>query len=127
MTLHKGAGNLRVLGLTRPAFLLWSPFMTNYGVGMKMKMIPPGPSEPIIEVVRPIPRGLDISWRTDVTSKQDKYIVVYTRNDTGLATNIETTKMLTQLRDLYPGAGYKIQVRIQHQSGFWTIPPRCWQ
>ena len=69
-----------------------------------------GPSEPIIEVVRPIPRGLDISWRTDVTSKQDKYIVVYTRNDTGQAVNIETTKMLTQLRDLYPGAGYKIQV-----------------
>ena len=36
--------------------------------------------------------------------------MVYTRNDTGQAVNIETTKMLTQLRDLYPGAGYKIQV-----------------
>ena len=35
---------------------------------------------------------------------------MYTRNDTGQAVNIETTKMLTQLRDLYPGAGYKIQV-----------------
>ena len=63
-------------------------------------------------MVRPIPRGLDISWRTDVTSKQDKYIVVYTRNDTGQAVNIETTNMLTQLRDLYPGAGYKIQVSL---------------
>merc|ERR1712012_495685 len=36
------------------------------------------PSEPIIEVVRPIPRGLDISWRTDVTSKQDRYILWHT-------------------------------------------------
>ena len=38
-----------------------------------------GPSEPIVEVVKPIRRGLNISWRTDVTSRQDKYIVVYTR------------------------------------------------
>ena len=95
-----------------------------------MKMIPPEPSEPIIEVVRPIPRGLDISWRTDVTSKQDKYIVVYTRNDTGQAVNIETTKMLTQLRDLYPGAGYKIQVssnkRAKKRKRFTTLEQhRC--
>ena len=41
--------------------------------------------------------------------------MVYTRNDTGQAVNIETTKMLTQLRDLYPGAGYKIQVSCNKQ------------
>ena len=94
----------------------WVLIVATRIVMMLLKMptvILSGPSEPIIEVVRPIPRGLDISWRTDVTSKQDKYIVVYTRNDTGQAVNIETTKMLTQLRDLYPGAGYKIQVRLQ--------------
>ena len=65
-----------------------------------------------MELVKPGRGGLNISWRTDVTSKQEKYIVVYTRNDTGQAVNIETTKMLTQLRDLYPGAGYKIQVSL---------------
>ena len=42
--------------------------------------------------------------------------MVYTRNDTGQAVNIETTKMLTQLRDLYPGAGYKIQVSRNKQA-----------
>ena len=31
------------------------------------------PSSPIIEMLKPKPRGLDISWRTDVTSKQDRY------------------------------------------------------
>ena len=69
-----------------------------------------GPSEPIVEVVKPIRRGLNISWRTDVTSRQDKYIVVYTRNDTRQSVNIETTDKVAQLRELYPGAQYKIQV-----------------
>jgi hypothetical protein len=41
-----------------------------------------GPSSPFIEVVKPIPGGLNISWRTDVNSKQEKYVVIYTRNDT---------------------------------------------
>ena len=41
---------------------------------------------------------------------------MYTRNDTGQAVNIETTKMLTQLRDLYPGAGYKIQVSCNKRA-----------
>ena len=69
-----------------------------------------GPSEPIVEVVKPIPGGLDIYWRTDVTSKQDKYIVVYTRNDTGENISIETTENSSTLRDLYPGAEYTIKV-----------------
>jgi len=68
------------------------------------------PSEPIVEHVIPIRGGLNIDWRTDVTSKQEKYIVVYTRNDTGKSVNIQTTEKLASLRDLYPGAGYKIQV-----------------
>lgn len=68
------------------------------------------PSEPIVEVVKPIKRGLNISWRTDVNSKQDKYLVVYTRNDTKQAVNIETTEKVAKLRELYPGAEYKIQV-----------------
>lgn len=27
--------------------------------------------------------GLNVSWKSDVTSKQDKYAVVFVRNDTG--------------------------------------------
>ena len=46
-----------------------------------------------------------------MTSKQEKYIVVYTRNDTKQSVNIETTEKVAQLRELYPGAEYKIQVR----------------
>ena len=60
--------------------------------------------------MKPIKRGLDISWRTDVTSKQEKYIIVYTRNDTKQSVTRETTDKVVKLRDLYPGAEYKIQV-----------------
>ena len=73
-------------------------------------MLPSGPSEPIVKDVKSIKRGLDISWSTDVTSKQEKYLVVYTRNDTKQSVNIETTEKEAKLRELYPGAEYKIQV-----------------
>ena len=63
-----------------------------------------------MELVKPGRGGLNISWRTDVTSKQEKYIVVYTRNDTGKSVNIETREKFAELRDLYPGAEYRIQV-----------------
>ena len=69
------------------------------------------PSSPFIEVVKPIPGGLNISWRTDVTSKQEKYVVIYTRNDTGRDVTIQTPEKAASLRDLYPGAGYQIQVQ----------------
>jgi receptor-type tyrosine-protein phosphatase beta len=55
-------------------------------------------------------RGLNISWKSDVTSKQEKYVVVYVRNDTGRPTNIETIKPKIKLDNLYPGAGYEIKV-----------------
>merc|ERR1719412_3523537 len=70
------------------------------------------PSSPFIEVVKPIPGGLNLSWRTDVTSKQEKYVVVYTRNDTEQVTRIQTTDKGASLRDLYPGAAYHIQVQL---------------
>ena len=69
-----------------------------------------GPSSPFIEKVDPIPGGLNISWRTDVTSKQEKYMVIYTRNDTGKDVRIQTPVKSASLKDLFPGAGYKIQV-----------------
>ncbi len=45
-----------------------------------------------------------------MTSRQEKYVVVYVRNDTGRPTNIETTQPRIRLANLYPGAGYQIKV-----------------
>ena len=58
----------------------------------------------------PIEGGLNISWKSDVTSKQDQYVVVYVRNDTGTPVNIETREPKVTLTNLYPGAGYEIKV-----------------
>ncbi|XP_068214288.1 tyrosine-protein phosphatase 10D-like isoform X2 [Palaemon carinicauda] len=44
----------------------------------------PKPASPIIEELQPIPAGFIISWKSDVTSRQEKYTLVYTRNDTGV-------------------------------------------
>lgn len=69
-----------------------------------------GPASPIIEDLEPILGGLNISWKSDVTSKQEKYVVIYTRKDTGRSTNLETIKPKITLENLYPGAGYEIKV-----------------
>jgi hypothetical protein len=45
-----------------------------------------GPSSPIIEDLKPIPDGLNISWKSDVKTRQDKFEVTYNRNDTGKLT-----------------------------------------
>ena len=88
------------------------------------------PSSPIIEMLKPRPGGLDISWRTDVTSKQDRYVVVYTRNDTGEVGQQQTTDRGFSISDLYPGAGYQIQVfAVSHglqsepHTSFQAVPP----
>ena len=57
-----------------------------------------GPSSPFIEVVKPIPGGLNISWRTDVNSKQEKYVVIYTRNDTDRSEHIHVAFSLIVMR-----------------------------
>ncbi|KAK8376280.1 hypothetical protein O3P69_008762 [Scylla paramamosain] len=79
------------------------------------------PASPIIEELQPIPHGLKISWKSDVTSKQDKYDVVYTRNDTALSVTRQTENTQVVLEDLYPGAGYEIKVyAVSH--GLWSEP-----
>ena len=83
----------------------------NYSM-QSFSLVFPGPSSPFIEKVDPILGGLNISWRTDVTSKQEKYMVIYTRNDTGKDVRIQTPVKSASLTNLYPGAGYKIQVTI---------------
>lgn len=74
------------------------------------------PSAPIIEDLKPIVDGLNISWKSDVNSKQDKYEVQWIRNDTD-DKNIRTTydsKII--LNHLYPGGGYLVKVfAISHE------------
>ena len=69
-----------------------------------------GPASPIIEDLQSFGNNLDISWKSDVTSRQEKYVIQYVRNDTGRPTNINTTQPRIRLSNLYPGAGYVIRV-----------------
>ncbi|XP_077287900.1 protein tyrosine phosphatase 10D isoform X2 [Arctopsyche grandis] len=68
------------------------------------------PSSPIIEDLRSIPNGLNISWKYDVNSKQDKYEVWYRRNDTGHVEKVSTMDTRLVIRNLFPGAVYEVKV-----------------
>lgn len=68
------------------------------------------PSAPIIEDLRPIPDGLNISWKSDVNSRDDKYEVQWIRNDTLQKEERTTTGSHIVLHGLSPGAGYIIKV-----------------
>lgn len=68
------------------------------------------PSSPIIEDRKSIKEGLNISWKSDVNSRQDKYEVIYYRNDTEEEKTFTTTDSRLIIRNLYPGAGYEIKV-----------------
>lgn len=68
------------------------------------------PSAPIIEDLKPMIEGLNISWKSDVNSKQDKYEVQYVRNDTGERFTKTVYGFNIVLKDLYPGAGYLVKV-----------------
>lgn len=76
-------------GVTRPA----TPIVES-------KQIPPGVSE----------RALNISWRWDVTSKQDSYKINLSRNDTRQRKEFVTRENFYILGNLYPGATYNINV-----------------
>ncbi|XP_015117197.1 tyrosine-protein phosphatase 10D isoform X2 [Diachasma alloeum] len=68
------------------------------------------PSSPIIEDLKSIEKGLNISWKSDVNSRQEKFEVTHTRNDTGESATTLTTESHIILEDLYPGAGYEVKV-----------------
>lgn len=68
------------------------------------------PSSPIIEDRKSIKEGLNISWKSDVNSRQDKYEVMYSRNDTGEEKTIWTTESRLVIKNLFPGAGYEVKV-----------------
>ncbi|KAF6198980.1 hypothetical protein GE061_007003 [Apolygus lucorum] len=69
------------------------------------------PSAPVIEDLKPIEYGLNISWKSDVNSRQELYEVIHQRNDSAeppYTSKTKDTHLL--LTDLYPGAGYQIKV-----------------
>lgn len=85
------------------------------------------PSAPIIEDLRPIIDGLNISWKSDVNSRQDKYEVQYTRNDTGDRETRVTQDTQIVLRGLYPGSGYEIKVYAVSHEGLRSEPHKHFQ
>lgn len=68
------------------------------------------PSAPIIEDLKPLVEGLNISWKSDVNSRQDRYEVQIVRNDTDEPKTETVFGFNIVLRDLYPGAGYMVKV-----------------
>lgn len=72
------------------------------------------PATPIVESKQVSPlvsdRALNASWRWDVTSKQDSYKIVLSRNDTRQRKEFVTKENYYILENLYPGATYNINV-----------------
>lgn len=68
------------------------------------------PSAPIVKDLKPITDGLNITWKSDVNSRQDMYEVHYVRNDTLEKHNKSTNVSYIILNNLYPGAGYIVKV-----------------
>ncbi|XP_055611561.1 tyrosine-protein phosphatase 10D isoform X3 [Uranotaenia lowii] len=92
------------------------------------------PSSPIIEDLKSIREGLNISWKSDVNSRQEKFEVTYTRNDTNDGKTVLTMESRLVFTNLYPGAGYEVKVfavshglRSEPHSYFQAVypnPPR---
>lgn len=96
------------------------------------------PATPIVESKQVAPalidRALNVSWRWDVTSKQDSYKIQWSRNDT--ERNKQKKDFVTRenfyiLENLYPGATYNINVSAisynlisEPYSYYQTIYPR---
>ena len=72
------------------------------------------PATPIVESKQVSPavseRALNVSWRWDVTSKQDSYKINLARNDTRQKKEFVTQNNYYILENLYPGATYNINV-----------------
>lgn len=68
------------------------------------------PSSPIVENLTALEKALTISWKSDVLSRQDMYLVEYTRNDTGEQFNATTVEGQIVIGDLYPGATYTVHL-----------------
>ena len=64
----------------------------------------------------------NVSWKSDVRSKQEKYAIIYTQNDTGEPIKRQTTQSHIILEDLFPGAGYEIKVYAISHAQLWSEP-----
>ncbi|XP_034475504.1 tyrosine-protein phosphatase 10D isoform X1 [Drosophila innubila] len=89
------------------------------------------PAAPIIQELRSIPQGLNISWRSDVNSRQDHYDVHYQRNGTNEERTISTNHTSLIIKYLHPGSGYEIKVyaishdmRSEPHSYFQAVFPK---
>jgi len=93
---------------------------------------PTKPSPPVIGILEPVSGSkLNVSWKSDVTSRQESFQVVWIRNDTRERQEISTKNNWYLLEDLYPGAGYEIKVYAvsyglisEPHSYFQTIFPK---
>lgn len=68
------------------------------------------PAAPIIEDLKSIREGLNISWKSDVNSRQDVYQVWHQNNRTGVSKTVVTNETRLVIRNLYPGDGYDVKV-----------------
>ncbi|XP_072759465.1 uncharacterized protein [Anoplolepis gracilipes] len=69
------------------------------------------PACPVINDINHFENGLDISWKNNINYKHAKYEVIYHRVDIVESANTWITKLNNiVLRDLYPGALYKIKI-----------------
>lgn len=93
------------------------------------------PATPIVESKQVSPvvseRALNVSWRWDVTSKQDSYKINLSRNDTRQRKEFVTKENFYILENLYPGATYNINVSAisynlisEPYSFYQTVYPR---
>ncbi|XP_034102498.1 tyrosine-protein phosphatase 10D isoform X2 [Drosophila albomicans] len=89
------------------------------------------PSAPIIQELRSISQGLNISWRSDVNSRQDRYEVHYQRNGTNEERTISTNHTSLIIKYLHPGSGYEVKVyaishdvRSEPHSYFQAVFPK---
>lgn len=94
------------------------------------------PATPIVESKQVSPavseRALNVSWRWDVTSKQDSYKINLSRNDTRQRKEFVTRDNYYILENLYPGATYNINVSAisynlisDPYSYYQTVYPRA--
>ncbi|XP_017149577.1 tyrosine-protein phosphatase 10D isoform X2 [Drosophila miranda] len=89
------------------------------------------PAAPIIQELRSIPLGLNISWKSDVNSQQDRYEVHYQRNGTREERTIATNETGLTINYLHAGSGYEIKVyaishgiRSEPHSYFQAVFPK---
>lgn len=90
-----------------------SVFAVSNGIHSEESVVyqPTKPAPPVIGILEPVSGSrLNVSWKSDVTSRQDSYQVLWIRNDTREKEETETRNNFILLQGLFPGAGYEIKV-----------------